>query len=65
MHWQQWESPVNKIDWCSQPVGWVTKAKCFTVFLDEKKHAFQLTFLGGQPMSDQWRLKENEYMGDT
>ena len=57
MHWQHQESPVNMIDWCSWLVGWVTKIKCFTTLLDEKKQAFQSTFLGGRLMSNQWRKK--------
>ena len=57
MHWQYQESPVNMRDWCSQPVGQVTKFKCFIAFLDEKKHAFWLLFLGGQLTSNQWRQK--------
>ena len=57
MHWQYWESSVNMIDGCSWLVRWVTTVKCFTTFLDEKKHAFQSTFLGGWSMSDQWKQK--------
>ena len=40
LYLQHWKSPVNIIDRYTWPVRWLTKVKCLTACLDEKKMLF-------------------------
>ena len=64
LDWWHQESPANIIAWCSWLVGWLTKVKCPTALLAEKKHVF-VNLSGWLANVQPVETQKNEYMGDT